>query len=222
MSKRAIALAWLLALGAGPALAAGPTYVVDPARSTVRIHVGKAGLFKFAGHEHEVVAPAVIGEVVADAEDLSRSKVSLSFEAAALKLTGSGEPAADVPKVQAKMVGPELLDVTRFPAIVFKSTAVAGREAAKGVYELELTGELALHGVTRSVALPVRVEVSGDTLTASGRAVLRHTDYGLTPVSVAGVVKVKNEIAIDYTIVARTSRAGALAGARGSRRGDAR
>jgi hypothetical protein len=31
---------------------------------------------------------------------------------------------------------------------------------------------------------------------------VRQTDYGIEPVSVAGVVKVKNELAIEYTIVA--------------------
>lgn len=41
----------------------------------------------------------------------------------------------------------------------------------------------------------LRVEVCGDTLMATGSLVVRHTDFGLTPVSVAGVVKVKNEIA---------------------------
>jgi hypothetical protein len=40
-------------------------------------------------------------------------------------------------------------------------------------------------------------------LTASGKTVLRHDQFGMQPVSVAGVVKVKNEIAIDYRIVAR-------------------
>jgi hypothetical protein len=49
--------AFVLALGARNGAAEGTTYVVDPARSMVAIHVGRAGLFKFAGHEHEVLAP---------------------------------------------------------------------------------------------------------------------------------------------------------------------
>jgi polyisoprenoid-binding protein YceI len=58
--------------------------------------------------------------------------------------------------------------------------------------------------VTRPITLPVHVEVSGDTLTASGKAVLRHDQFGMLPVSAAGgSVKVKNEIAVEYRIVAR-------------------
>jgi hypothetical protein len=57
------------------------------------------------------------------------------------------------------------------------------------------------------VALPLRVELSGDTLTANGRLVLRQSEYGISPVTVAGVVKVKDELTIDYAIVAtRVSR----------------
>jgi polyisoprenoid-binding protein YceI len=188
-----------------PPLAASPrTFVVDPAASSVRIHVGKSGAFSFAGHTHEVVAPALAGEVTADPANLGASTVALTFEAGALKVLPEGEPAGDAPKVEEAMRGPKLLDVTRFPAVTFKSQRVSGRDAGGGAYDLELAGEIALHGVTRALTLPVHVEVSGDTLTASGKAVLRHDQFGLQPVSAAGgSVKVKNEIAVEYRIVAR-------------------
>jgi polyisoprenoid-binding protein YceI len=192
----------ILALGARSAAAGGTTYVVDPARSAVAIHVRRAGLLKFAGHEHLVLAPHLEGEVLADPNDLARSSVSLAVDATALKVSEQGEPPEDVPKVQARMVGPELLDVLHFPSVTFRSTKLEGREAAQGIYDLSITGELTLHGVTRSTLLAMRVEVSGDTLMAIGSLVVRHTDFGLTPVSVAGVVKVKNEIAIDFKIAA--------------------
>ena len=58
--------------------------------------------------------------------------MTLSFDAAALKVTGEGEPAKDVPKVQAKMVGPEVLDAARFPSITFRSRSVTGKEVTRG------------------------------------------------------------------------------------------
>lgn len=188
-----------------PPLAAAPrTFVVDPAASSVRIHVGKSGAFSFAGHTHEVVAPALSGEVTADPGNLAASTVALTFEASALKVLPEGEPAGDAPKVEEAMRGSKVLDAARFPAVTFKSQRVSGRDAGGGAYDLELAGEIALHGVTRPITLPVHVEVSGDTLTASGKAVLRHDQFGMQPVSAAGgSVKVKNEIAVEYRIVAR-------------------
>jgi polyisoprenoid-binding protein YceI len=194
----------VMALLVAPSAWAAPrSYVIDPAASSVRIHVGKSGAFSFAGHTHDVVAPAVAGEIAADPADLGGSRVSLTFEAGALKVLPEGEPAGDPPKVEAAMLGPKVLDVARFPTITFKSQRVTGREAGGGAYLLEIAGEMALHGVTRALTLPVRVEVAGDTLTATGKAVLRHDQFGMQPVSVAGVVKVKNEVQVAYRFVAR-------------------
>ncbi len=197
----------LLAL-AGPAAAAPPadvTYTVDAGRSSVVIHVGKSGVFSFAGHSHTVVAPAVQGRVVAVEGDLSRSAVRLSFEAARLTVQERGEPAGDAPKVQEAMLGPKVLDAARFPAITFESTTVTGTRSSAGGYQLTVGGALTLHGVTRPVTLPLVVKVGADGLEATGRMTIRQTDYGIDPVSVGGVVKVKNELAIEYTVVARPS-----------------
>ena len=207
---RARALLPLLAaasVSAAGAAAAEQGYTVDTGASAVRIHVGKTGVFGFAGHEHEIAARAE-GTVVSDPADLARSSVSLTFDAKAIEVVASeDEPAKDVPKVQAVMIGPEVLDVSRFPAITFRSRSVAGKEISAGGFEIQVTGDLSLHGVARGLTLPMRVEVKEGTLTATGKTVLRHTDFGMKPVSAGGgTVKVKNEIGIDYRIVARAGR----------------
>lgn len=191
-------------------------YVVDPARSTVSIRVGRAGLFKFAGHEHLVLARAFRGAIQAEPVDLGRSSVRLTFDAGALAVSTRDEPAGDAPKVQARMLGPDVLDVARFPEVAFRSTAVEGRPAGAGGYHLRVTGELGIHGATRSVVVPVEVALSGATLTASGRFELRQTDYGMQPVSVAGVVKVKDALVVEFRIVATHEAGPARTGSSGS------
>ncbi len=193
----------LLVGAASPEPGAALAFRVDASASRVTIRVGKAGLFKFAGHEHEVWALGFSGEVVANPAELARSSVRLTFEAAAVKVRGSGDPPADIPKIQETMSGPRVLDVARFPEVRFESRTVGGRQNADGSWEIEITGDFRLRAQTRPLTLPLRVELSGDTLTASGRVTIRHSDFGLEPVSVAGVVKVKNELLIEYRIVAR-------------------
>jgi polyisoprenoid-binding protein YceI len=207
MGRARVLLPVLLAACTAEVASAGQGYTVVAGQSAVRIHVGKSGVFGFAGHEHDVVAPVAQGTIVADPADLARSSVTVSFDAAALKVTGEGEPAKDVPEVQAKMTGPEVLDAARFQSITFRSRSVAGKEVKAGVYDLQVTGDLDLHGVSRSLTLPLRVEVAADTLTATGKTTLRHSDFGMKPVSVGGgTVKVKNEIGVDLRIVARAGR----------------
>ncbi len=220
MTRMALALTALTV--SLPAGAEQRTYVVDAERSLVTIAVGKSGLFSFAGHQHEVVAPSVTGEVIANLDDLARSSVVLSFEASALRVTGKGEPPEDVPKVQANMVGPKVLDAVRFPSVSFRSVGVSGGVVGAGAWDLSVEGDFALHGVSKRLKLPLRVEMGGDTLTASGTAVLRQTDFGIKPMSVAGVVNVKDELTVSYRIVARArsglSPAASAAGNRGRAR----
>jgi polyisoprenoid-binding protein YceI len=187
------------------ALALASTFAVDPQKCSLTIHVGKSGVFRFAGHEHEVTSNRCRGEVVAAPDDLGRSSVTLSFETAALQVSEKGEPAGDAPKVQAAMV--KLLDTARFPEIRFASTSVTGRALDASSYELQVTGDLTLRGVTRRVTVPVRVVQQGQALTASGRLSVKQSAFGIDPISVAGgAVKVKDELRIDFQIAAAAAR----------------
>ena len=67
-------------------------FAVDPKLSTVTVNVSRSGLFGFAGHDHEVVAPALTGTVVVDPADASQARVTIEFDATAMKVTGRGEP----------------------------------------------------------------------------------------------------------------------------------
>jgi polyisoprenoid-binding protein YceI len=179
--------------------AAPRTFQIDPARSRFVIDVGKAGLLSFAaGHAHEVETRAIEGAVEFDPQAPLASTVRMQIDSASLRVTGKGEPAKDVPEVQSIMLGERVLDVRRYPTIVFESTTVA-RATAADTYSV--TGRLTLRGKTLSLAIPVKAQVAGDTLTATGRTTIKQTEYGITPISVAGVVKVKDELAISFTIV---------------------
>ena len=191
-------------VAAGPSAAEGRRYVLDAARSSLTVRTGRAGLFGFAGHEHLVLATRIRGEVEADPTSLASSSVSVTVDAASLVVQADGE-GDDVPKVQARMVGPDLLDVGRFPEIAFRSRTVTGT-AAGASFDLVVSGDLTLHGATKPCIFRVKVELSGDTLTATGKGVLRQTTFGLVPVSVGGVVKVKDEVALDYKFVGIATR----------------
>ena len=201
-SLAVLALAVVTGLASLSAAAVPRRFTLDAEKTSLVARTGKAGLFSFAGHVHVIRATRLRGEVLADGDDLAASSVSMAIEAASLSVQAEGEPPQDVPQVQARMVGPTFLDVAHFAEIAFRSTKISGK-AAGGAWDLSVEGDLGLHGVTRHVTLPVRVEISGDTLTATGKTVVKQTDFGLTPISVAGVVKVKDEVSLEYTFVAQ-------------------
>jgi polyisoprenoid-binding protein YceI len=186
-----------------PVGAAAQTYRVDPARSQATIHVGKAGAFSFiAGHTHEVSGPIAGGSVDVDAEHPSRSTVRLVIAASELKVSAAKEPEGDAPKVQDAMVGANVLDVARHPQITYESTAVTVRNRSGTVWELTVAGRLTIRDVTQLVTAPVRVEFTGSGLTATGEFTIRQTAFGIKPVSVGGVVAVKDALGLVFSISA--------------------
>ena len=200
--KKALACALALA-GSLSLRAAGPrTFTVEPDRSHAMIAVGKSGAFSFAGHTHEVEAPVTSGSVRLDPDTPSKSDVKLVFNAAKMRVTGKGDPADDVPKVQEVMIGEQLLDVKKFPTITFESTGVTAKGAAPSM-ELTVAGRLTIRGTTRPVTAPVSVRIEGAMLSATGKFLIKQTDFGIKPISVGGVVKVKDELTITFTILAR-------------------
>src|SRR4051812_24590807 len=74
------------------ALATPRTFVVDERASTATAHVGKTGIASFAGHEHNIVAHKLQGEVVLDEQEPSKSSIDLIVDARSLKVSEKGEP----------------------------------------------------------------------------------------------------------------------------------
>lgn len=197
----------MTAVASAVALTAQSTdlFVIDPTDSTITLRVGKTGLFGFAGHDHEIVAPVSEGDIVVDRLDAARSRISLRFDASALKVTGKGEPASDVPEVQRVMLGDRVLDAQRYPRIAFTSRVISVTERSPGErMTLQVVGDLTLHGVTRRVTAPVKVQLMADRLRADGTAVVRQTEFNIRPVTAgAGTVRVKNEVDVSFSVAAR-------------------
>jgi len=194
-------------LSVGPAFAAGRTYSIDEKASRIQLHVGKTGIGSFAGHEHNIFAPQLLGEVDADFDDLPRSTVEVTVNARTMTVSEEGEPKGDAPKVQQAMRGPNVLNVQRFPVIRFRSQKVTGKKLSASSYEMEVQGEMSLHGTARPMVVPLKVEVQGDTLTADGKMTIKQSEFGIKPTTAAGgLVQVEDEVPVTLHIVARAGR----------------
>jgi len=160
---------------------------IDTAKSTMTVHVAKAGALSAFGHDHEITAPLAGGEVDTDAH-----RVELHVRSASLKVVDPKASEKDRAEVQKNMAGAEVLDVEKYPEIRFRS--VRAEQAGDG---WTVHGELTLHGQTRPVDVTVK-EQSGRYV---GSARLKQTEFGITPIKVAGgTVKVKDELKIDFDI----------------------
>jgi polyisoprenoid-binding protein YceI len=148
--------------------------------------------------------PAMQGHITLDRANVSRSTVSVTFDATALKVTGKGEPSEDVPEVQRVMLSDQVLDVQRHPTILFQSRQVSVVKQSANQMTLGITGDLTLHGVTRPLNVPVTVQLAADGLRANGRATVQQSQFGIRPVTAgAGTVRVKDEVEVVLSVTAK-------------------
>lgn len=170
---------------------AGPnTRTIDRTKSSVVVHVYKTGFFSAFAHNHEIDAPVESGQVSADG---GQASVDIHVDARKLQVADPEASAGTRAQIQKTMLGPQVLDADRYPEIHFRSTTVESR----GTNSWSVNGTLELHGQKHPVTAIVTLK---DGLYA-GSAVLKQTDFGITPVTVAGgTVKVKDEVRIEFQI----------------------
>ena len=200
---RSLASVLALAAAATRAPAEPLAFAVDPATSHVRLHLGRTGLMKFLGHEHHIEAPIAEGRVEVVDADPARSSVRLRFESAKLALVPGSEPAGDIPKVEERMRGPEVLEVTRYPEIAFASTSVRSQPLGASRFRLVVAGTLTLHGRSFPVEIPLEVAQAGSGIEARGELALNLRDVGIEPPSVGGVINVANRFTLEFEIRAK-------------------
>jgi polyisoprenoid-binding protein YceI len=172
--------------------AAAQDIPIDVQRSTISVHVGKAGLLSAAGHDHTIDAPISSGTL----RESPTPHVEFTVETA--RMTVKPDPKVDA-KTQAQIqkdMQEMTLETRKFPEIAFRSSRVD--KLAADQWKVE--GDLSLHGVTKPVVLTVRR--AGDSY--SGHATLKQTDFGIKPISVGGgMIKVKDQVEIDFAMVVR-------------------
>lgn len=178
-------------------------YRIDPKQSTVKIHLSTSGLLRFLGDKHLIEAPVAHGTIRHSAGNLEKSSVELEIASKTLRVLDPELDAQKRQEVQKTMEGPKVLDVPRYPRIVFKSSGIR-RMSGGGV---ELSGDLTVHGVTRKVTVLGTITSTRPRLQATGGCRFRQTDFGMKPVTAgAGTVRVKNEVQLTFRILAEPAR----------------
>ena len=211
MHRRSITIAMILAmfacLSALAASATAPatvTYTLDASRSKFMAHAGRSGLLWFKGHGHHLAASDFTGTVELTPQTITPASLRLVVKAASLHETG-----ADFTEQQKQIINKELREIVlhpdQYPEIVFQSTSVTAKPArAGGGYDVKLTGNLTLHGVTRVLEIPATLTLNGDEMRAIGKFSIDRDDYKVKATSAAhGLVRVSDTVKFEFDIVGR-------------------
>jgi polyisoprenoid-binding protein YceI len=191
-------LSSLLLFAAIPAFAA--PYEIDTSHASATFSVKHLGVSNVNG----TLGP-VTGSVDLDSVDPSKPAIEATIDVKAIDTKWA--------KRDDHLRSPDFFDVEKFPTLTFKSTKVQKLSKTK----LKVTGDLTMHGVTKSVTLDAEVspEVSNPfsgiktrAVTASGKIVRQ--DWGLKWQAPAEAIKVVGDevkISLELELVMKASAA---------------
>lgn len=179
------------------------TYTIVAGESSFWVFVPKTGLLSGLAHDHEIGVKSFSGKVVVPEAGASSGSLELNVDATSLTVMDKKPSEEDKKKIYNSMHS-EVLESAKHPKITFKSVSISNLKQTGDGYSLTLNGDLTLHGVTKRIALPVSATITQQQLRATGKYTLRQTDFGIKPYSAAGgTIKVKDEIVVNFNIVAK-------------------
>jgi polyisoprenoid-binding protein YceI len=161
---------------------------IDPARSRVAIRLFTTGA---AARTFTIDAPIMDGSL----GEPDAPHLQIAFDARRLRvLDHSALSPADRDAMQARMLGPGVLDVERFRWIGYHALATE----PLGDRRWRIRGELSLHGQVH----PLDVLVALENGRYTGSARVRQGTFGIaTPAVMGGAVVVEDELEIAFDIV---------------------
>jgi hypothetical protein len=186
------------------ALAQGkPVFRVDPGPSLVVIEVRRGGSLARLGHDH-VVASHDVGGYVSPSDGRSDLYVRLDrlvVDEPGLRADAGfdTQPSADDIAGTRQNMLQKVLQADRYPYALISVRGVDPVAAGAG-----MRVAITLHGTTRAIEVPARIETRSDAIDVSGRLALEQTDFEITPFAIlGGALQVQNQVNLRFRIHAR-------------------
>ena len=148
--------------GTAPA-AKGETLDITAANSTV-LFTGS----KVTG-KHEGGFTAFTGKINLVNAKPEESSVSVDIDAASLFV--------DDPKLADHLKTADFFDIAQFPKATFRSTKIEAGAKAPDTHTI--TGDLELHGQTKSITFPATITVADDSVTVKAGFSINRKDFGI-------------------------------------------
>jgi polyisoprenoid-binding protein YceI len=179
----------VLSLAGASVEAQTSSWTIDPAHSSVTFEIRHMSVSNVHGS-----ITGVTGTVTLDEKDVTKSSVNATIDTTTLT--------TNVDARDKHLKSPDFFDVAKYPQITFKSTSLSN---AGG--KLQLTGDLTLTGVTKSVTFdvdgPAPPQTAKDGKVRSGFSAtgkLKRTDFNFGPKFGAPVLGDDVKFTIDVEI----------------------
>ncbi|HZK62484.1 MAG TPA: YceI family protein, partial [Anaerovoracaceae bacterium] len=98
------------------------------------------------------------------------------------------------------------LESTKYPIATFVPRSIGGLPesyTAGQPYTFQVLGDLTIKQTTSAVTFDVTAQYDGNTLTGNAQTTILMSDFGVGPISIAGILNTEDEVKINFDFVAR-------------------
>jgi polyisoprenoid-binding protein YceI len=176
-------------------------YAIDPKVSQFTVQAFANGLISAVAHSPKIAIRDWSGTATFMPETLRDARVSATIKTSSLEVLDEMS-ASD--ERELRRVMNDVLEVKRFPEILFDCSLITADRQKEFVYRVNLEGNLTLHGCTNHLAFFSQVAFGVDTFRAHGEFTLLQTDYEMKIASIAGgTLKLQDELKFRFYFVGR-------------------
>ncbi|MDH3628926.1 MAG: YceI family protein [Acidobacteriota bacterium] len=160
----------------------GFTYVIDETSTIEFVGAKVTGI-------HDGGFDSFDGSIKLIADDPTQSSIELNIDATSIW--------TDNEKLTGHLKSPDFFEVETYPTAVFQSTSIVAAEDGG----FDVTGNLNLHGVEKSITFPATIVLGHGTVTATAEFSIKRFDFGIVYPGAKDNL-IKDEVLIRFNLTA--------------------
>jgi polyisoprenoid-binding protein YceI len=141
-------------------------------------------------NKHDGGFKTFTGTIVLVEGDAEKSSITIDIDTASVF--------SDSEKLTGHLKSPDFFDVEKFPKAGFATTAIKKKEGST----YEVTGNLDLHGVKKSITFPATIDVTAGEVIAKAEFGINRKDFGINYPGMADDL-IKDDVLIKFDIKAK-------------------
>ena len=144
------------------------------------------------------VTKQVTGDIYGNKTDPSQSKVGT--------ITVDISQFTSDKSMRDNFIRRNFLESSKYPLATFVTTSVTGlpQSVTEGQsYSFKVTGNLTAHNVTKPVTFDVTASLSGTTVTGTATTTIKMSDFGVGPITLAGMLQTQDDVKLSMQFVAK-------------------
>lgn len=187
-----------------PTASGSPTATPGSGAGTWTVASGSQAGYRVREQLASLAAPSdAVGRTSSITGSVTITQSGSSFTVAAASLTVNVNTLTSDRAMRDQRLHQMGLESDRYPTATFELTtpiALPAGATSGEVINVSATGQLTIHGVTKTVTIPIQARLSGSQIEIAGSITFPFSEFGMTPPSIGGFVSVQDNATMEFDL----------------------